>query len=464
MSSPSCCRPCVLSIALGLVLAAQPSPAVEPTGGPAKKVDWTGLDALLWAGDYEHAAKAAGDIVTAFKPKRRDSDFLAQSIGLFRALLRRGFAEFRLGQLDAAAATFDEARRIPRDSDFRRLMEIEVRGENPKAMNVIVPLEINLVELMDLQMLAILERLRLANLERVTGAARTTEEQAAFEATVGDWLDALDELEKSTGKAREFLRKRLDKAGPTFLASPHNRALVGRFWPALIAAVRSLELSRLPFGDPRSAASSQAPPAAEGDADRVWLAEARRSLREASTALDEAVVAAAPTGAAALKPDQNIEVLLMRAKVRLLEGEILLASGDSQGGRERFAQVAELVKQIAVLRKLKQPESHPDLFQPLLLGAEAALAEALRQSAAGDPTEGQKTMGEAAKLLSRAEALPFPPGHPLRSMLVHLRKQVDEELAEVVARIPGADAADVAARRLRRALDGAAVSSDIVSP
>ena len=452
--------------AMCLALASLPCLAADPPAASEKKPDWAGLDSLLWSGDYERAAAAADDITTVLKPKRRDADFLAESIGVFRALLQRGFAELRLGRLDDAAATLEQARRIPRDADFKRLLGIETRGMNAKAVALLVSLDINFVELLDLQMAILVERLRLANLELDEKKPLSDHEEAKFRAEIGDWLDDLDKLGKTTAEARKSLAESMRRSDALTLASPYNRALVGGFRPAMVAGGRALALSRLPFGDPRDAAAAP-PPNGEsppGPAGPTWLEKARTELAAASAALDEAVAAAAPNGVAALKPQQTIEMLLMREELCVREGEVLLDSGDPTAGRERFAKAAEFVKQIATLRKLTNAESHADLFLPLVRWAEALLREAQRDTAEGDPTRGRQALVEASKLLARAEGLPFPKQHPLRATLPGLQARVEEGLSQVGELIPGADAANAAARRQRRSLERAAVSSDVVAP
>lgn len=462
MPIPSLSWTHALLAAAGIVLASLPCAAVEPATPLVKKPDWASLDGLLQAGDYEQAATAAGELATALKPKRNDPEFLVRSIGWFRALLRRGFAEFRLGKLDDAAATFELARRIPRDADFRRLLTIELRSANAKTMTTIIPLDINAVELLDLQMLVLLERLRCVNLDPGAEGPQSTEQEAALRAQVAEWLDDLDAIAKTAVKARSELAERLDKGDAALLASPHNRALTGDFWPEFLDGIKALELSRLPFGDPRDEASAQ--PQADAAPARAWLAEARRHFAAAAAALDAAIAAAAPKGAAAMKPEHTSEVLRMRADLLVREGELRLAAGDPSGARERFAQAAEFLRQSAVLRKVKNPDAHPDLFVPLLLGAESMLDEAQRDAAAGAPARARKTIVEAEKLVSRAAELSFPREHHLRTKLARVQALLGDELAQVGERLPGADAADVAARRLQRALDGAAVSSDLVSP
>jgi tetratricopeptide (TPR) repeat protein len=437
--------------------------AVEPAETPAKAPDWAGLESLLRAGDYERAATAADEIATALKPKRRDPDFVAQSIGFFRALMRRGFAEFRLGRLDAAAATFEQARRVPRDSEFKRLLAAEARGASAKVTKMLVPLEVDLVELLLLRMLVILERMRLANPQSVAAAARSPAEEEAFRKQVAEWLDDLDGLAKSDGEARKSLEDRLDKAAPDVLASPRNRALVGRFPLSLVAGIRALELSRLPGGDPRSAANTETEAESGPTADE-WLAKSRGQLADAAAALDEAIAAAAPGGASTLKPDQTIEILLIQAELRIREGEVLLAAGDPSGSQQRFMQATEYLEKIATLRKLPQPKSHPDLFRPLVLCADAMLVEARRHVEKGDPAQGRQTIVAASAILDRAEELPVPEDHPLRPKLLSLQKLVGEELAQAGAKLPGFEAANAAARRMRRTLDGAAASIDLVAP
>lgn len=456
-------RPHAVLVGACIALGGPVCQAVEPAETTAKTPDWAGLESLLRAGDYERAATAADEIATALKPKRRDPDFVAQSIGFFRALMRQGFAEFRLGRLDAAAATFEQARRVPRDPELKRLLAAEARGANAKVANLLVPLEVDLVELLLLRMLVILERLRLANLPSAAAAARSPVEEEAFRKQVADWLDDLDGLAKSDSEARKSLEDRLAKAAPAVLASPRNRAFASRFPLSLVAGIRSLELSRLPWGDPRSAANTAAE-AAPGRTAGEWLAESRRQLADASAALDEAIAAAAPGGTATLKPDQTVEILLIQSELRIREGEVLLAAGDPSGSRQRFIQAAEYLEKIATLRKLPQPKSHPDLFRPLVLCVDAMLAEARGHVEKGDPARGRQTIVAASAILARAADLPVSEDHPLRPQLLSLQKLVGEDLAQAGAKLPGVEAANAAARRMRRTLDAAAASSDLVAP
>jgi len=463
MPWPPLFRPHAVLVGACLLLGGAVCQAADPPATTAKKPDWAGLESMLRAGDYERAAAAADEIATAVKPKRRDPDFVAQSIGFFRALVRRGIAEFRLGRFDDAAATFELARRVPRDADFRRLVAAEARSGNSKIANLLVPLDVDLVELLVLRMLVILERLRAANPQGTATAARTPVEEEAFRKQVAELLDDLDALAKTDSEARKSLKDRLDKASSDVQASPRNQAMVGRFPLSLVAAIRSLELSRLPSGDPRSAADSPAEGSKRRTADE-WLAESGRQLADAAAALDEAIAAAAPTGTGAIKPDLKTEILLLESELRIREGEVLLAAGDPAASRERFMRATDALEQVATLRKLPQPKSHPDLFRPLVLCAEAMLAGARGQIEQGDPAQARQTIVDASAMLARAEGLNVPEEHPLRSRLRALQALVGEDLAQAQAIIPGVEAADAAARRMRRTLDGAAVSNDVVAP
>lgn len=434
-----------------LSLGADPPPAAD-----VKKPDGAVLDALLVAGDYEQAAEVADDIAGTIRPKRRDQDFLAGSIGLVRVLMRRGFAELRLGRLDEAAATLEEAYRTFKDRDVQRLLSVQANAANARAMAEIVQVDINWVELLDLRIAVVLERLRFANLELAHGP-RDADRIAALRDQVGEWLDDLDVLSRNAREARETLAARLAQGGTGVAASPHARALAGRFRPALAAGIGSLELARLPFGDPRTAAdeaaaTTQATPA------RDRLADAFKQFAIAATALEEAIAAAAPKGVATLKPDQRIEAALLRESLLGPEAMAHLEAGEPAECRERLAEVMSLRREVGTLRKLPRPDEHPDLFGPLVITAETMIQEARQQLEAGDTARSRAASLEAGKLLARAEALLVSKEHPLSKHLEHLRGSLAATRTAVEARIPGSEAADAAARKLRRAIDATAAA------
>lgn len=438
-------RRTALVVASCLLIPALSSPAADPPA-VAKEPDWRSLDGLLVRGEYEQAAKLAGEIVVAVEPKRRDPDVLPRTIAFVRALMRRGLAELRLGRLEEADATFEQAFRSFKDRDFQRLLSIQARTSNTKVIADLVALEVNWVELLDLRMAVILERLRLLGLEPANGDGGGPSDEAVGQ-HIKEWLADLDVLSRNAREARETLAARLAQGGTGALGSPHGRALAGGFRPAIVSGIRALELSRLPGGDSGTAADS-------GD----LAAEALERFAEATEALDEAIAAVAPKGLAALKPEPRIEALLLQAELLVCQGEASLAVGEPARASERLAAAIALQEQAGSLRKLPEPDAHPDLFWPLVMAAEAQLGESHALLGAGDPAGARAATVEATKLLARAAALPFPKDHPRRGRLTSLQAGLRQALSAVEATLPGSDAADAAARRVRRGLDATAAA------
>lgn len=287
-----------------------PCGGAEP-GAASQKPDWVGLDSLIAAGEYEKAVSVAGGIATQLEPNRRDPDFVVRSIGFVRATMRRGLAELKLGRLDDAADSFEEAYRALKDSNFRRLVAIEARNPNAQVLNNVILLDLTMVELLELRMAVLVDRLRFLNLGIAPPGATLTDDETELRAVVATWLKDLAYLERSADESRKALGERFDQAGQAVLASPHYRSLVGSFRPSMLAAAKALEIGRLkvtPVGEDGEN-SSPDPGRADGEAA---LAEAKRCFQEASTALTEAIEAAAPKGDAAMKPAERIEAALLR--------------------------------------------------------------------------------------------------------------------------------------------------------
>ncbi|MFM8413666.1 MAG: hypothetical protein ACKOCX_02980, partial [Planctomycetota bacterium] len=175
-------------------------------------------------------------------------------------------------------------------------------------------------------------------------------------------------------------------------------------------------------------------------------------------ALDEALAAAAPKGIAALKPEARVEAILLRTDLLNAEAMALLEAGESAKCRGRLTEMMALRQEAATLLKLREAERHPDLFWPLLMSAESLLDDARRELEVGDAARSRTASLEAQKLLERADALSVPADHPLRRHLARLQASIRGTLAAVEAKIPGSDAADAAARRLRRAIDATAAA------
>lgn len=448
-------RPSWLTIgcltAVGILHAAMVAAAAEPPRPAIPAPDWKKLDGLLQAGAYKDAATLADEIATNVKPKRRDPDFVTATIDHVLALSRRGFAELRLGRLDDADATLEDAYRAFRDRDFQRLLSLETRQPTVQVMNKLVLLELNWVELLNLRMGVILERLRFATLAKTAASEAELREQARA------WLKDLAVLERLAAEARESLVTRFDKGGDAVLASPRFRSLVGDFWPEMVAGIRSLELSRLPFGDPGQAGDDAVrnkpvldKPALVNDAGERFVA--------AEAALEKAIAAAAPKGASGLRPEGRTEANLLRAELLTNEGYALLITGQPARAREKIAKAIDLHKDAVTQRGLQRPESHPSLFWPRLLAAEAMLEESRLALAGGDATAAKATTRAAVDMLAAADDSTFPKTHPLHARLATLQARLNRELATAEATIPGTDAADAAARSLRRAIDATAAA------
>lgn len=426
--------------------------AIEPPAAAQKKPDWAGLDSLLAAGDYEKAAATAGEIAAQLEPNRRDTDFFARSIGFVRARIRQGLAELRLGQLDAATRTLEQAYRALKDSNFKRFVTLQERNPNAQAMSTLVLLDLTMIELLELRMAVLVDRLHVLNLGLQPPAAPKSAADPAAQTQVEECLKDLGFLEKNAADAREALAERFAQAGQTILDSPHYQSLASSFRPSLLAGLKALEVARLAAAPGATDARGQPPTAGEGAA-RPSPEDALRSFQDAGAALDKAIAAAAPKGATTMKPAARIEAALLRAELLTAEGRARLAAADPARARECFTKAIELRQEASVLLKLPKPAEHPDLFRLLLLSAEAALDTARDELRSGDPTRARRDVDEAAKLLARADRLPLPPDHPLRKLVGDLQTRIDADESTVVAKTPRADAADAAARQLQHVID-----------
>lgn len=159
--------PAIGLVALAFSVAGS-APAADPVAPPPKP-DWAGLESRMVAGDYAAAVTAADAIVELVRPKPRAPDFLPRSIELTRALMRRGLANLRLGDLDAAEESFTEAYRIFKDKDFQRLVSLQARQATPAIAAKLLQLELDWLELLEIRTAMLAERLRHATLARSAG-------------------------------------------------------------------------------------------------------------------------------------------------------------------------------------------------------------------------------------------------------------------------------------------------------
>ena len=429
-----------------------------------KKPDWAGLDALLTTGDYGQAAEVADGIAATVKPKRRDPDYLPRSVEFIRALTRLGVARLRLGDLDAADEAFSEAYRTYKDREFQRLLSLEARHAAASVTTQILLLEANAIELLDLRSMVILHRLQALNLVG-TGAAASTAMVGQPTEDVARWLGELKVLKRIAAEARESFAEQMVRGGPAVLSSPYTRALAGKFRPEMIAGITSRELWGMPIETLESDAvreslspSGKLPEILPGAEVREALLKASlEHFQAAAAALEEAVIAVSPSGSAGLKADARIEAALLEAELLANRGAILRLAVDFDRAREDVRKAMELQREVSVLRRIQTPDAHPDLFWPLLLDADVGLENVLRLLADGDTEQAQSVLGEVSKTLVRASSLSVPEKHPLRGYLADLTSRLDRQRAAVDETLPRSDAADTAARRLRRAIDATAL-------
>ena len=109
----------------------------------------------------------------------------------------------------------------------------------------------------------------------------------------------------------------------------------------------------------------------------------RSHFQLAATALDEAIRAASPTGAVRLKGDARIEAALLEAEVMVHRGAAMNQAADLSHARESVRRAIQLHREVGELRRNPSPDVHPDLAWPLLLDADATLADAQRLLAVG---------------------------------------------------------------------------------
>jgi tetratricopeptide (TPR) repeat protein len=457
---------CLLVAAVGSLggrsLAADPLP-------PDTKPDWAALEKLLTSGSYHEAATVAGDLAETVKAKRRAPDFLPRTIERVRALMRRGLALLRLGDVDAADEAFAEATRDYKDREFQRLLALEARNATAAVAAQMAMLEVNGVELVDFRSLAVLERMKAANRARRDSSLRETGPPAAVPTSLLDdvsrWLGELKVLKRAGANARESLAERFEKGGPAVVASPYTRAVAGSFRPEMIAGIAARELAAMPAEILQAAAVRDWIDAGDQEADEDAASQIRARLLEdslghfdkAAAALEEGIRAASPTGATGLRGDARIEAALLEAEIMVNRGAVLQQRAELALAREGFRRAVQLQREVGELRRSPSPDVHPDMFWPLLLDAEATLEEARRLLAGGDHEASQATVREAATTLARAAALPVSPDHPLRGQLADLQRRLHQERTALGDLLPRSEAADAAARRLREAIDATAL-------
>ncbi len=464
----------------GVSFAADEKPPEE--AGP-KEIDWKGLRALFDAGKYGEAATAADAIVTAVRPKRKAPDFLLKSVETIDALMRRGFAELQLGQLDAAEATFLEVNGIFKDRDLPPLRAKMERLGGPAAVDPLIGFDLRLLELHHLRSAVVLERLRrIAAVQPREGDA-AQEVSAGLVAEVQKSIEAIQGCLISAADARTKLSERFGQGSATIVSSPHKRALMSGFYPELIVGITAFELSHLAFGVPQVMAPENAQKTEmaptlrtlDGLGSSQLLEKALAHFEAASKVLDQVIKEAKepkeakeakPKGVATARPDTRIEadVVLMETNVLLTQLHLarcaaVLRAGDLAAARKEVDEVLKLHKEMEKIRRVAKPEPHSDLFVPLLLTAEISAIEAEGLARVGKAEEARVVAARAADELARATALPLAADHPRRQGLSRIAMLLEQQRAQAEASVATSDSAEVAAGRLQRAIEATAPSA-----
>jgi hypothetical protein len=450
----------VASCSVGV--ARQPAASDTSKEPAAKKVDWAGLQAFLEAGEYAKATVAADAILEQVTPDRKAPDFLPRSVDRIDALMRRGFAELQLFRLDAADATFVATQAIFKDREFiKQVNGLEKHG-GPKAATPLIDLDLRLIELQNLQAAVALERLRLmGGREGASGVASVPSDPSEVERVRGQ-IEAIRVLLQESADVRTKLAERFDLGGPTVVNSPHKKTLMSSFHPELITGIMTFHLSRLPFDLP-AAPAPQPPPKSKGpavalDLDGLSRAQLLQSSLEhfqaASKALDGSIEQVLPKGMATAPLDKRLEAEVLLLRLALARCEPRFHANDLGGAKKDVDEVMRLHESMTTARKLANTELHPELVRPLVIATEITLAESDVQTKAGMVDEARALVAKASQSLARAAAIPLPEDHRQRHELTRLAAAIENRRAGFKSSVVTMDAADVAAQRIRRAVEG----------
>jgi tetratricopeptide (TPR) repeat protein len=415
------------------------------------------------AGEYAKATTAANAIIDAAKPDKKAPDFLPRCRATIDALMWRGFAESQLGHLDAAVATFAQAQEVFKDREFQKQVSVVEKRGGPQAAGPLVELDLQFVHLQNLRAVVVLEKLQRAAAEQARGGDAAKQRAATLAEEVRGWIESLRSYAKTAADTRKKLADRFDKGGPSVVGSPHSRALMSPFHPELIAGIAAFELSRLPIqGFPPVAGAEPSPKAVpasplfdlEGLDSAQRLEKAFVHFDAASKALDEVFKVVFPKGLASAPLDaKRLEADVLLAQVLIARCSALLHKRDIKESQKAVDEVFRIHKEMAALRKVPTAATHPEHLLPLLFATELALIDSEEQFKAGLIDEARAAALKATETLARAAALPLAEDHPQRHDLSRLAAAIESQRAKLDASITITDAAEVAARRIRRAVE-----------
>lgn len=425
------------------------------------------LEELQSEGKYKQASVEALRIEQAVKQRGTAKNGPATRLRI-DLLVYRQRMERLMGNLDAAEKTLSEAERLFTDKDFQRWVTVNApRGDDAeKVRQFWVPWSLLYFSLLDDRGFVLVDRLRSANQElAVAGTSLTPERQTQ----IVKWCKQLDDLGRTLLQVRSSSQARLpaDRDKPEG-RRPLAHLMLGQSRPRLIAGLRYLEASKLPFTLPVDAtpAADAAPPKPDQpvtETPEERKATATRQRRRAIEYLEKAGEDADAACAAALgRFDQDRqqeadflaakgEATRIRTEVRLPLAEALLLDGSIDRAR---SMVDPLIADLRAIEK----ERHPALARPLVLSARIALEETKRSIAAKDVLQAERQAKTAidalyeAKVLLEMEDSEFDRSAPIHEALAAMITASDDMVRKSGQLVAAKDAAEAAARRALQAI------------
>ncbi len=428
------------------------------------------LRELLEEGKYRQAVAEAKRVEAAIKPRKKNVSLGAMTIVYAELLIYRGSIERRMGNLDAAEKTLNDAYKMVSEPGFQQLvMAGSPRDEGEQQGRYWLPLELTYLRLLDNTTELYLQRVRAANDARAVGRDTADREQ------IDGWFTRIDTLIRMSIAARGSLRGRLsDEEDDPMARSAHARMMITQARPRRFAGMRYLEASKLPWTvsadtntddaqDEASKPAEDAPP--ENASERKMQSDSQR--RRSISYLEESMGlgnAAATEALASFKtrddpetapPPEFVaaasEAALVRAEPLVPLAEAKMLAGDLKSARRHLDAGLEGLESAGL-------EKHPDIALPLMLSAELALRESKAAFDAKDSLASKQAAKRAvdslrsAKQLIESEDSQYDSSSPLHTLLADLlagSRTQEQKSSQVLA---ASDAADAAARKALSAI------------
>lgn len=477
------------------------------------------LTRLLAEGHYRQAIAESERLEKVVKPRRKDGEYLGRAAATVEMLIYRGIMQTRMGDLKAAEDTLQAAYRQLNDRDFQTRMAFAQRSSAGDAKAMAAYAQVLALELTDAASQLLVDRIRRANeyfraTSRNTGSAsqadgETTNATTAMPAqaqvdAVEGWIARLDKLTSETLNSRAQLDKVLSGVPAEVSASPRFKALKSESRPRMYAALRALEVSKLPWtvadaaspGDEEAANSAEVSP--QETAAQRQVASARQLQRalvllsQAADDLKSAIGEAALPSPATAPPTETQPagtVFPHRTTGTLTTAAVQAATSDSAADTKTAAEADQKKKEAAILhadlleafaethflardiqasredidaslylRNLARGSEHPELARGSILSAEIAMIEAEEARRNREPRLAREKAEQAVAAIELAQrilespASEFAHDAPLHDVLQHLLSKSTESRTTSSEAVAASDAADAAASRALAAI------------